>query len=78
MSNDRTELYDLAMQEPERLAKMIADWQKTAAEVLQAPGRFREPVAEAVTKHFNTEWSDHSIGPTVPNKHKKKKSQKKK
>lgn len=78
IANDRTELNNLAAQEPIRLTKMIAAWHKTTADVLQAPEKNRKPVAKVVTKHFNSEWSDHSVGPTVPNKHRKKKSKKKK
>ncbi len=64
MANDRTELNNLASQDPERLKTMVRQWHRMAAEVLQAPAKSRKPVATEATPHSNREWSDHSKGPT--------------
>lgn len=64
MVNDRTELDNLASQEPERLKSMVKEWHRMATDVLQAPANQRKPVATEATPHTNREWSDHSKGPT--------------
>jgi arylsulfatase A-like enzyme len=64
MVNDRTELKNLASQEPERLKTMVKEWHRMAADVLQAPANKRKPVATATKPYANREWSDHIKGPT--------------
>ena len=67
MVNDRTELKNLASQEPERLKTMVKEWHRMAENVLQAPANKRKPVTTEAIPHTNREWSDHSKGPTEGN-----------
>jgi len=64
MVNDRTELKDLASQEPERLKTMVKEWHRMATDALQAPANKRKPVTTEAKPHTNQAWSDHSKGPT--------------
>lgn len=73
MANDRTELNNLASQEPERVESMIKEWHRMATDVLQASASSRKPVATKATPHTNREWSDYCKGPTQANSGKVKK-----
>ena len=66
MANDRSELKNLAAQEPERLKTMVKEWHRMAADVRQAPAEHCKPVATEAKPWANREWSDHSKGPTAP------------
>lgn len=59
LGKDRTELHDLAAQEPERVQRMAQQWHKLTADVLQAPAKERTPVATEATGHRHREWSDY-------------------
>ncbi len=63
MAEDRTELNDLAQQQPERLRRMVTEWTKTAATVLHAPSRAYGPVATEKLPHTHPEWTDFSKEP---------------
>lgn len=59
LGKDRSELHDLAMQEPERVQRMAQQWHALTADVLQAPAKERAPVATEATGHRHREWSDY-------------------
>ncbi len=58
LSEDRTELHDLAADQPDRLAKMVAAWHDMAEHVLQAPPNSRRPVATEREPYLHREWTD--------------------
>ena len=57
VAEDRTELNDLAAQEPERLAAMIKKWTQMSRDVLHAPERSYAPTGKAQPVHGNREWT---------------------
>jgi arylsulfatase len=59
ISNDRTELNDLAAKHPEIVARMEAEWHRATREVLKAPAREQKPVA-TTRRDLHPEWSDYS------------------
>ena len=58
VADDRCEMNNLANQEPERLQKMIATWNKMAADVLRASAKARAPVKPASLPHRHREWTN--------------------
>jgi len=60
---DRTELNDLAAQEPQRLKAMVATWTEMTRDILQAPANSYAPVAAEATGHHHPEWTDFSAEP---------------
>jgi arylsulfatase len=78
ISDDRTELNDLATQQPERLKTMVQQWHRIAEDVLGVPEKNRKSVAAVATAHSNPEWSNFDKGPTEANSNNKKKSRAKK
>lgn len=61
MSEDRTELNNLADEYPDRVKKMAAEWHSLTKEVLHAPANEQKPVSEEQTKKLHPEWSDYSL-----------------
>jgi len=59
LGKDRTELHDLAAQEPERVTRMARQWHEMTARVLQAPAKEQAPVAPSPDGHRHREWSDY-------------------
>ncbi len=57
VAEDRTELNDLAAQEPERLAAMVEKWTQMSRDVLHAPERSYAPTGKAQPVHTNREWT---------------------
>lgn len=57
VAEDRTELNNLASQQPERLNKMIAMWNQMTTEVLHAGVKASSPVGPAVLPHRHREWT---------------------
>ncbi len=57
VAEDRTELNDLAAQEPERLAAMVEKWTQMSRDVLHAPERSYAPTGKAQPVHINREWT---------------------
>ena len=58
VAEDRTELNDLAAQEPEQLNKMIRLWNEMTEDVLHAPARAFAPVnGESKLPHQHREWT---------------------
>ena len=57
VAEDRTELNDLAAQEPERLAAMVEKWTQMSRDVLHAPERSYAPTGKAQPVHSNREWT---------------------
>ena len=76
IANDRTELNNLASQEPERLKNMVKQWHRIAADEIQAPASKRKPVSTEAIPHTNREWSNHQKGPTEANPRKRNKKRK--
>ena len=60
LSEDRTELNNLAAKEPERVKRMAAEWHRIAREVLKSPQREQQPVSETPKPQIHSEWSDYS------------------
>ena len=60
IANDRTELHDLAAQHPEIVERMSREWHRMAEDVLMAPARECQPVAETATGRLHPEWSVYS------------------
>lgn len=58
VANDRTELNNLAQQEPERLQQMIATWNKMTTEVLHSPAKAKTQIKPAVLPHRHPEWTN--------------------
>ncbi|MBI1375616.1 MAG: sulfatase-like hydrolase/transferase [Phycisphaera sp.] len=68
VARDRTELHDLAAQEPERLKSMVNKWTEMTRDVLHAPAHDYEPVGPARLPHKHPEWTDFSKEPGVSGK----------
>jgi len=61
IAKDRTELNDLAVEHPEIVERMAAQWTDTARDVLRVAARQRGPVAETATNpRKNPQWTDYS------------------
>jgi arylsulfatase A-like enzyme len=60
ISKDRTELQDLAAQDPDRVEAMAAEWHRIAREDLKAPAREQQPVSAGQKPKGHPEWSDYS------------------
>ncbi|MCP4889740.1 MAG: arylsulfatase [Planctomycetaceae bacterium] len=58
MADDRTELRDLAADEPERLSKMVENWTRIARDVLHAPKRSYAAVTSTEVVHHNSQWTN--------------------
>lgn len=63
ISEDRTELHDLAAEQPERVERMARQWHDMAANVLMAPRRECQPVLEEATPKRHREWTDFNQEP---------------
>lgn len=63
LSNDRTELHDLAEQQPERLASMVKRWTQMGREVLHAPEKLLKEAAPARLPHSHPEWTAMDLDP---------------
>jgi arylsulfatase len=63
MANDRTELRDLALSEPDRLQAMTRKWTEMTRDVLHASPRTYAPVKPAALPHRHPEWTDFAIEP---------------
>jgi len=63
MSNDRTELSDLAATYPERLSKMAKRWTELAEKKYHVPENLCREVGSAVKEHVHPEWTDFSKAP---------------
>lgn len=57
VAKDRTELNNLAAQEPERLAAMVEKWTQMSRDILHAPERSYAPTGKAQPVHTNREWT---------------------
>ena len=66
IAEDRCELQNLADQQPDRLATMIARWTDMAEHVLTAPKKAYTPVLTEPTGHVHPEWTDFSLPPGQP------------
>ena len=58
MSNDRTELNDLAVSEPSRLNAMIQTWTDMTKNVLHAPEQASSPATTSTLPHRHPEWTN--------------------
>jgi arylsulfatase len=58
VAEDRTELNNLADQEPERLQSMVAIWNEMTQNVLHAPRGAASPTTPAVLPHRHREWTN--------------------
>ncbi len=76
VAEDRTELNNLADQEPERLQAMIAMWNDMAKNVLHAPAKAYAAVSEAKLPHRHREWTNFDSESTTnsPGKTKSRKA----
>ncbi len=60
LADDPTEMNDLAATEPDRVKRMAEEWHRISRDVLKAPQREHQPVAEKKLPYFHPEWSDYS------------------
>ncbi|WZU47884.1 arylsulfatase [Stieleria varia] len=58
IATDRTELNNVAAQNPERLQSMVQQWTTMAENVLHANKQTTKPVSEEVKPHLHPEWTD--------------------
>ena len=58
ISNDRTELNNLADSQPERMQSMIRQWNEMAKDVLVAEPAVYKDVSDAVTPHKHPLWTN--------------------
>lgn len=72
LAEDRTELHNLASQEPDVLRRMAAQWHDLAENLDHAPANLRRPVAEEREPYANVEWSRYDL-PAPPMKEGKRK-----
>jgi len=61
--DDRTELTNLAAEQPERLKTMVKQWHEMAENILAAPAKARGSVATEATGHVHPEWSNYEYAP---------------
>jgi len=59
---DRTELVNLADQQPERLKKMVAEWYRMGEEEVFLGSRWLQPFKESAGEQISPEWSNYSPG----------------
>lgn len=57
ISQDRTELQNLASKYPDRLARMVDQWTRISQNELHAPKQQYAPVSEAGPPHHHREWT---------------------
>ncbi|MFT4689494.1 MAG: arylsulfatase [Verrucomicrobiia bacterium] len=57
ISQDRTELSNLATRHPDRVASMSRQWHEMTATVLKAPKKSNLPVAAKASGHIHPEWT---------------------
>jgi arylsulfatase A-like enzyme len=57
LRDDRTELHNVAAQHPDRLVRMSRQWHEMSANVLKAPKKSNQPVANKATGHVHPEWT---------------------
>jgi len=63
MADDRTELNDLAAEEPARLAKMAQQWTEMTRDLLHASQGSYSPVKPAELPHRHPEWTNFEVDP---------------
>lgn len=63
LSEDRTELHNLAEEQPERLASLVGQWMKMGQEVLHAPKKLLKEATPARLPHFHPEWTAMNVDP---------------
>jgi arylsulfatase len=66
IAKDRTELKDLAADEPKRLKAMVQMWTDMTKNVLHAPARSSLPTIEAKMPHAHPEWTKFDRSPPTP------------
>ncbi|MDG2399483.1 MAG: hypothetical protein P8M04_02820, partial [Akkermansiaceae bacterium] len=66
LSNDRTELNNLAKQHPERLTEMVQQWKKISRNVLHSPKLADTKMIPTQNPHKNREWTVFSDSPHPP------------
>ncbi len=64
MARDRTERNNLATEEPDRLQRMVEQWHRMAADVLQAPAGQRRSVKTSTSAREHRGWSKFDRPPT--------------
>ena len=72
MASDRTELTDLASQEPQRLKAMVDTWTRMTRDVLHARPSSYAPTIPAKPEHLHPEWTN--FDGMEPNKKQAKKA----
>jgi arylsulfatase A-like enzyme len=73
LSEDRTELHDLAAAHPGRVQRMSQQWHEMAENVLMAPENERLPVDAAPKPQFHPEWTkyDQPMKPAAETRNRK-------
>jgi arylsulfatase len=77
LANDRTELHDLAAQEPQVRERLVKLWHELAENVDNAPARNRAPVAAVAKPVEHPQWSNYAGEgkPVAPKRQKRKAAQ---
>jgi len=57
LATDRTERANVAEQHPEIVGRMVERWHQMARDVLMAPDKVTQPVAEQATGHVHPDWT---------------------
>ncbi len=73
LAADRTELHDVAAQNPAVVTRMVKQWHAMAENVLMTPARERGPVATVATEKRHREWSNYAAAEAGTNRRESKK-----
>jgi arylsulfatase len=63
MPTDRTELNNVATQNPEILQRMIQQWHDMSRDVLRATPKEQAPLKDQATAHQHREWTNYDADP---------------
>lgn len=66
LSEDRTELHDLAAKHPERLEQMVTKWQEMSRDVLHSSRLASPKIVPKDLPRSNREWTNYSDSPEPP------------
>jgi arylsulfatase len=79
LSQDRTELHNIAAQHPDITARMVKQWHEMTQNVLKATAKEQAPVAQKATEGIrHREWTDFSAHDASSARHDAEKRKKKK
>ncbi|MFM7605850.1 MAG: arylsulfatase, partial [Prosthecobacter sp.] len=59
LRTDRTELHNVAAQQPDIVQRMVHQWHNMAENILMTPPKERAPVSTTLGDHRHREWTDY-------------------